>query len=63
MKTHSFTRAAALVELDGEVFLLRLSASAWQEVLAIAVRDGGGTLPLTRVPNRGELDSLDRTVH
>lgn len=57
--SHKFTRAAALVELDGEVMLLKLSASAWQEVLAIAARDNGGQLSVASVPNQRVLDDIN----
>lgn len=59
---HAFTRAAALLELDGEVVALNLSQKAWQEVLAIAARDSGGALSVARVPNQAVLDSLDQVV-
>lgn len=56
---HKFTRAAALVELDGEVLMLKLSTSAWQEVLAIAARENGGQLSAAAVPNQRVLDDIN----
>lgn len=57
--SQAISRAAALIEIDGEVLLLNLSAQAWQEVLSIAARDAGGTLPVARVPNQAVLDSIN----
>lgn len=52
------SRAAALIETNGEVVLLKLSVQAWQEVLAIAARDSGGTLTVSKVPNQAILDQI-----
>jgi hypothetical protein len=41
------------------VLLLKLSAEAWQQVLAIAARDAGGSLTVARVPNQAVLDAID----
>lgn len=54
-----FTRAAVLVELNGEVLLLSLSNEAWNGVLEIANADGGGQLQAAKVPNQKVLDALD----
>lgn len=54
-----FTRAAVLVEMNGEVLLLNLSNSAWNGVLEIANADGGGQLQAAKVPNQNVLDALE----
>ncbi|QNM95448.1 hypothetical protein [Chitinimonas koreensis] len=59
----TFTRAAALLELDGNIVLLQLSSAAWHQVLAIAAQESGdGRLPVAMVPNQAVLDLLDRAV-
>lgn len=55
----TITRQAALIELNGEVLALKLSPQAWQQVLAIAAKDGGGTLSVAPTPNQTVLDDLD----
>jgi hypothetical protein len=52
------TRQAALVEVNGEVFVLQLSPAGWSEVLAIAAKEGGGQLVVAPVPNQAVLDEL-----
>lgn len=56
---HKVSRAAALLELNGEAVVLKLSAEAWSAVLAIAARDAGGTLSVAKVPNQGIFDMMD----
>lgn len=53
-----FTRAAAIVELNGEVLVLKLSQSAWQKVFAIAAEEHGGDLVAAPVNNQHILDDL-----
>lgn len=57
--THTITRQAALIELNGEVLVLKLSPQAWQQVLAIAAKEGGGSLSVAPTPNQTVLDALD----
>lgn len=52
------SRDAALIELNGETFVLNLSSTAWQEILSITARDAGGNLPVARVPNQSVLDRI-----
>lgn len=56
--SHTITRQAALIELNGEVMALKLSPQAWQQVLEIAAKESGGTLSVAPVPNQTVLDSL-----
>lgn len=56
--SHTITRQAALIELNGEVMVLKLSSQAWQQILAIAAKESGGTLSVAPVPNQAVLDSL-----
>lgn len=58
MTDNKISRAAALVELNGEVMLLKLSTQAWQEILAIASREGKGSLVVSKVPNQAILDQI-----
>ncbi|MFT9115412.1 MAG: hypothetical protein ABF443_15165 [Acetobacter malorum] len=51
--SHKVTRAAALLELNGEAVVIKLSVEAWRAVLAIAARDAGGTLSGAKMPNQG----------
>lgn len=55
---NKISRAAALIELNGETFVLNLSSTAWHEILSIAARDAGGQLPVARVPNQSILDQI-----
>lgn len=55
-----FTRAAALVELDGEVLVLKLSQSAWLKVLDIAAQESGGELVAAPAANQRVLDELNQ---
>lgn len=59
MTSHGITRAAALVEIDGEVLLLKLSSAAWQEILTICVRDNSGKLVAAHTPNQQILVEID----
>lgn len=54
-----FTRAAALVELDGEVLVLKLSKPAWLKVLDIAAQENGGELVAASAANQRVLDELE----
>ena len=56
--THKITRQVALVEIDGVVVALKLSAAAWSQILDIAAREGGGHLVVGEVPNQSILDDL-----
>ncbi len=55
-----FTRAAALVELDGEALMLKLSAEQWDRVFEIASEGSAGQLPAARVPNQGIFDAINQ---
>lgn len=55
-----FTRAAALVELDGEVLVLKLSNSAWLKVFDIAAQENGGELVAASAVNQRVLDELNK---
>lgn len=55
---HKISRAAALLELDGEAVVVELSAEAWSAVLAIAAKDAGGELAIARVPNQTIFDVI-----
>ncbi|MBS0987825.1 hypothetical protein PY793_09465 [Acetobacter fabarum] len=57
-KPNKINRAAALVEINGEVMLLKLSTHAWQEILDIAARDAGGELVVSKVPNQNVLNDI-----
>ncbi len=56
--THTITRAAALIELDGEIHILKLSRQGWERVLAIAAREAGAQLRVACVPNQASPDAL-----
>lgn len=56
--SHVITRQAALIEIDGEVMVLRLSPSGWSQVLAIAAKEGNGQLVVSPAPNQGVMDVL-----
>jgi hypothetical protein len=56
--SHKITRQAALIEIEGEVLVVKLSAEDWSKVLAIAASEGGGQLPVARCPNQTILDVL-----
>lgn len=56
-----FTRAAALVELDGEAFMLELSVEQWHRVFAIASEGKPGQLSAARVPNQSIFDAINQT--
>lgn len=55
---HKISRAAALLELDGEAVVIKLSAEAWSAVFAIAAKDAGGELAIARVPNQTIFDVI-----
>lgn len=55
---NKMTRAAALIELNGETLMLNLSTAAWQAILSIAARDANGQLLVARVPNQSILDQI-----
>ncbi|WP_025827430.1 hypothetical protein [Acetobacter okinawensis] len=55
---HKISRAAALLELDGEAVVIKLSAEAWSAVLAIAAKDAGGEFAIARVPNQTIFDVI-----
>lgn len=57
--SHKISRAAALLELNGEAVMLKLSVDAWSAVLAIATKDGGGQLVVAKVPNQAIFDGID----
>lgn len=59
---HTITRQAALIKLNGEVLVLKLSPQAWQQVLAIAAKEGGGTLSVAPAPNQTVLDALNISI-
>ena len=54
-----FTRAAALLELDGEALILELSNAQWERVFAIAAEDSPGQLPVALVPNQRIFDAIN----
>ena len=56
--SHVITRQAALIEIDGEIMVLRLSPSGWSQVLAIAAKEDGGQLVVSPAPALGVLDVL-----
>lgn len=56
--SHTITRQAALIEIEGEVMVLNLSADGWQKVLAIAAAESGGQLTVVPCPNQMILDVL-----
>lgn len=56
--THTITRQAALIEIEGEVMVLNLSADGWQKVLAIAAAESGGQLTMAPCPNQMIFDVL-----
>jgi len=56
--SHTITRSAALIEIDGEVLVLKLSPAGWAQVFAIAVKEGGGQLVAAPVPNQSVMDVL-----
>jgi len=56
--SHKITRQAALVEINGEVLVLKLSPAGWSQVLAIAANEGNGQLVVAPVPNQSVLDEL-----
>lgn len=56
-----FTRAAALVELDGEALMLELSVEQWHRVFEIASEGNSGRLSAARVPNQGIFDVINQT--
>lgn len=55
---HKISRAAALLELDGEALAINLYAEAWSAVLAIAAKNAGGELAAARVPNQTIFDMI-----
>jgi len=55
---YKITRQAALIEIDGEVLVVKLSVAAWAQVLAIAAKEGGGELVVAPAPNQAVLDLL-----
>lgn len=55
-----FTRAAALVELDGEALMLDLSVEQWHRVFEIAAESDPGRLSAARVPNQGIFDAINQ---
>lgn len=58
---HTITRQAALIEINGEVLVVKLSSAGWSQVLAIAAREGGGELNVAPAPNQAVLDMLSVT--
>jgi len=56
--SHKITRQAALIEIEGEVLVVNLSAEGWSKVLAMAASEAGGQLPVARCPNQTILDVL-----
>lgn len=56
--TNTITRQAALIEINGEVLVLKLSPAAWAQVLAIAAQEGEGQLVVAPAPNQSVLDVL-----
>lgn len=60
--SHKITRQAALVEINGEVLVLKLSPAGWAQVLAIAAKEGSGQLVVAPAPNQSVLDVLDTPV-
>lgn len=57
-----FTRAAALVELNGEALMLKLSVEQWGRVFAIASESSSGQLPVARVPNQAIFEAINQTA-
>ena len=55
---HKITRQAALVEINGEVLVLKLSPAGWSQVLTIAATEGNGQLVVAPAPNQSVLDVL-----
>lgn len=55
----NFTRAAVLVELDGEALALKLSVEQWHRVLDIASEGTPGKLSAARVPNQKIFDVIN----
>lgn len=60
--THNITRQVALIEIDGIVVALKLSATAWTQILEIAAREGSGQLVVGEVPNQSILDDLSSAL-
>lgn len=56
--SQTITRQAALIELNGEVLVLKLSPAAWAQVLQIAANEGAGQLIAAPAPNQAVLDLL-----
>jgi len=56
--SHAITRQAALIEIEGEVMVLNLSADGWKKVLAIAAAESGGQLTMAPCPNQMIFDVL-----
>ena len=57
---HTITRQAALIEINGEVLVLKLSANGWAQVLQIAAKEGAGELIAAPAPNQAVIDLISK---
>lgn len=55
---HTITRQAAIIEINGQALVLKLSPAAWAQVLQIAAGEGGGSLNVALAPSQAVLDLL-----
>ncbi|MCE0745454.1 hypothetical protein LWC05_16400 [Acetobacter sicerae] len=57
-RSYKITRCAALIEIDGEALLIKLSSKRWQQILADVKDDNGGDLHVSKVPNQSIFDAI-----
>lgn len=52
------TRRVVLLEINAEPVALHLSQAGWEQVLAIAAAESGGSLSVAPVPNQAIFEQL-----
>lgn len=63
VKINAFSRAAALLEMDGEgVVFLDMSVETWHKVLQLAHNENDGKLLLRTIPNQSALEAINESI-